>query len=103
MSVSGASKASDTADASRAYSLVAIPPEPFDKYTLIGKLGHGGMAEVNLAVATGRGNFRKLIVIKRLHRHLAMEPGFVDMFLDEARLAARLSHPNMVQDRKSGV
>src|SRR5690606_37488842 len=102
MSVSGASKASDTADASRAYSLVAIPPQPFDKYTLIGKLGHGGMAEVNLAVALGKGNFKKLVVIKHLHRHLAMEPGFVDMFLDEARLAARLNHPHCVQTHEVG-
>ncbi len=101
MTVTGA-RASESVDAAKAYSLVAIPPEPFDKYTLIGKLGHGGMAEVNLAVATGRGNFRKLIVIKRLHRHLAMEPGFVDMFLDEARLAARLSHPNVVQTHEVG-
>ena len=102
MSVTGASKASEIADASRAYSLVAIPPQPFDKYTLIGKLGHGGMAEVNLAVALGKGNFKKLVVIKRLHRHLAMEPGFVDMFLDEARLAARLNHPHCVQTHEVG-
>ncbi|MCZ7684254.1 MAG: protein kinase [Sandaracinaceae bacterium] len=103
MSVTGASKASElAADPSRAYSLVAIPPQPFDKYTLIGKLGHGGMAEVNLAVALGKGNFKKLVVIKRLHRHLAMEPGFVDMFLDEARLAARLNHPHCVQTHEVG-
>ncbi len=89
-------------DASKAYSLVAIPPQPFDKYVLIGKLGHGGMAEVNLAVSEGKGNFRKLVVIKRLHRHLAMEPGFIDMFLDEARLAARLNHPNCVQTYEVG-
>ncbi len=97
MSVSGASKASEVGNASHAYSLIAMPPQPFGKYTLIGKLGHGGMAEVNLAVAEGKSNFRKLVVIKRLHRHLAMEPGFVDMFLDEARLAARLNHPHCVQ------
>ena len=91
-----------TVDAHKAYSLVAIPPQPFDKYTLIGKLGHGGMAEVNLAVVEGKGGFRKLTVIKRLHRHLAMEPGFVDMFLDEARLAARLNHPHCVQTYEVG-
>ncbi len=88
--------------ATQAYSLAAIPPQPYGKYTLIGKLGHGGMAEVNLAVVEGQGGFRKLTVIKRLHRHLAMEPGFVEMFLDEARLAAQLNHPHCVQTFEVG-
>lgn len=86
----------------KGYSLVAIPPQRFDKYTLIGKLGHGGMAEVNLAVVEGKGGFRKLTVIKRLHAHLAVEPGFIDMFLDEARLGARLNHPHCVQTYEVG-
>ena len=97
-----ASRKSERPDANKAYALVAIPPQSYDKYTLIGKLGHGGMAEVNLAVAQGKGGFRKLTVIKRLHRHLAMEPGFIDMFLDEARLAARLNHPHCVQTYEVG-
>jgi len=100
MKSNGARSAESTA--SRAYSLAAMPPQVFGKYTLIGKLGHGGMAEVNLAVSEGKGGFRKLVVIKRLHRHLAMEPGFVDMFLDEARLAARLNHPHCVQTYEVG-
>ncbi len=102
MNVPGAQQPTEKADAAKAYSLVAIAPQPFDKYTLIGKLGHGGMAEVNLAVADGKGGFRKLVVIKRLHGHLAMEPGFIDMFLDEARLAARLNHPHCVQTHEVG-
>jgi serine/threonine-protein kinase len=69
----------------------------FGKYHLIGKLGHGGMAEVFLAMSLGKGGFRKLVVIKRLHAELAEENGFVEMFLDEARLAARLTHPNIAQ------
>jgi serine/threonine-protein kinase len=89
-------------DPSQAYSLAAMKPQAFDKYTLIGKLGHGGMAEVNLAVADGKGGFRKLTVIKRLHSHLSVEPGFIDMFLDEARLAARLNHPHCVQTYEVG-
>jgi serine/threonine protein kinase len=93
---------SSEAGASKAYSLVPIPPLRFDKYTLIGKLGHGGMAEVNLAVVEGKGGFRKLVVVKRLHRHLSVEPGFIDMFLDEARLAARLNHPHCVQTHEVG-
>ena len=97
-----APKGAGPPDPSKAYSLVPMPAQLFDKYTLIGKLGHGGMAEVNLAVVGGRGGFRKLTVIKRLHRHLAMEPGFIDMFLDEARLAARLNHPHCVQTHEVG-
>lgn len=95
--------ASLPSEAAKAYSLIAMPPTAFDKYTLIGKLGRGGMAEVNLAVVEGRGNFRKLVVIKRLHSHLALEPGFIEMFLDEATLAARLmNHPHVVQTYEVG-
>ncbi len=84
------------------YLVTPLPPTPFGKYTLIGKLGHGGMAEVNLAVVGGKAGFRKLFVIKRLHAHLEAEAGFVDMFLDEARLAAQLNHPNCVQTVEVG-
>lgn len=83
--------------AGRRPALAAIPITRFGKYRLIGKLGHGGMAEVFLAYVDGPAGFRKLVVIKRLHEHLLDEPGFLDMFLDEARLAARLNHPNVVQ------
>jgi serine/threonine-protein kinase len=83
-------------------SLEAIAPEPFGKYILIGKLGHGGMAEVNLAVAAGKSGFRKLLVVKRIHKHLSSDPDFVAMFLDEARLAALLDHPNCVHTIEVG-
>ena len=86
----------------KGYTVTAVPATQFGKYTLIGKLGHGGMAEVNLAVASGKGNFRKLVVIKRMHAHLESEHGFVDMFLDEARLAAQLDHPHCVQTLEVG-
>jgi serine/threonine protein kinase len=89
-------------DETKAYTVAPMPPTAFGKYVLIGKLGHGGMAEVNLAVASGKGNFRKLAVIKRMHAHLEAEPGFVDMFLDEARLAAQLDHPHCVQTTEVG-
>jgi len=75
---------------------------PFDDYLLIGALGRGGMAEVLLALQDGPGGFRKLVVIKRLLPHLADEPGVVEMFLDEARLAARLEHPHVVRTEKVG-
>ena len=78
-------------------------PQTFGKYTLLAKLGHGGMAEVFLALLTGPGGFRKLVVVKRTHMHLLDEEGFVDMFLDEARLAARLAHPNVVQTHEVDV
>lgn len=83
-------------------ALSAIPITHFGKYNLIGKLGHGGMAEVFLSYVAGPAGFRKLTVIKRLHDHLLEEPGFLSMFLDEARLAARLNHPNVVQTHEVG-
>lgn len=67
------------------------------KYQLIANLGHGGMADVYLAVVHGPVGWSKLTVIKRLRPSLADEPEFLAMFLDEARLAARLNHPNVVQ------
>ena len=69
----------------------------FGRYTLISKIGSGGMAEVYLASIRGPANVKKLCVLKRLHPHLEDEPTLVGMFLDEARLASRLSHPNVVQ------
>jgi eukaryotic-like serine/threonine-protein kinase len=74
----------------------------FGKYQLLADLGHGGMADVYLAVARGPVGFNKLVVIKRLRPHLAEEPEFLAMFLDEARLAARLNHPNVVQTNEVG-
>jgi serine/threonine-protein kinase len=67
------------------------------KYQLIHKLATGGMAEVFLAKAAGPKGFEKLLVLKRILPHLASEPSFVEMFLSEARLAAQLNHPNIVQ------
>ena len=74
--------------------------EQFGKYALVSKIGTGGMAEVFLAVRHGHGGFTKLVVIKRLRADL-MEYGdaarYRALILDEARLAARLHHPNIVQ------
>jgi eukaryotic-like serine/threonine-protein kinase len=72
------------------------------KYRLIAELGHGGMAEVYLAVSGGPAGFNKLVVIKQIRPQLAEDPEFLGMFLDEARLAARLSHPNVVQTNEVG-
>src|SRR5690349_8943239 len=74
----------------------------FGKYRLIAELGHGGMAEVFLAIASGPAGFNKLLVIKQIRDQLADDPEFLGMFLDEARLAARLNHPNIVQTNEVG-
>ncbi|PKN32124.1 MAG: serine/threonine protein kinase, partial [Deltaproteobacteria bacterium HGW-Deltaproteobacteria-20] len=72
------------------------------KYRLIAELGHGGMSDVFLAVAKGMGGFHKLHVIKQLRPNLAEDEEFLAMFLDEARLAARLSHRNVVSTHEVG-
>jgi serine/threonine protein kinase len=72
-------------------------PATYGGYTLLAQLGEGGMAEVFLARKSGPGGFSKLQVIKRILPSLAKDPEFVQMFLDEARLAARFEHPNVVQ------
>src|SRR5262249_53656325 len=66
------------------------------KYRLLASLGRGGMAEVFLGAATGPAGFNKLGVVKKLREGCAEDPSFVTMFLDEARLAARFNHPNIV-------
>ncbi|MEN9797333.1 MAG: hypothetical protein RL653_1029 [Pseudomonadota bacterium] len=71
--------------------------ERLGRYQLERKLGSGGMAEVWLARAEGPGGFSRQVVLKRIHVHLLEEPRFVEMFLGEASLVARLSHPNIVQ------
>src|SRR5262249_24957061 len=57
----------------------------------------GGMATVHLGRLSGPVGFTKTVAIKRLHAQFAHDPEFVAMFLDEARLAARIQHPNVVQ------
>ncbi|MFT3768879.1 MAG: protein kinase [Minicystis sp.] len=73
------------------------------KYQLIAELGHGGMAQVFLARASGPAGFNKLVVIKQIRPQFAEDPDFLTMFLDEARLAARLNHPNVVQTNEVGA
>ncbi|MEB2312121.1 MAG: protein kinase [Sorangiineae bacterium] len=67
-----------------------------DRYELIAEIASGGMATVYLARLLGVGGFQRFVAIKRLHPHLAGENEFVEMFLDEARLAAGIHHPNVV-------
>jgi serine/threonine-protein kinase len=70
------------------------------KYSPFARLDGGGMADVFVAVARGPAGFNKLVVIKRLRN--AGDPAHVRMFLDEARLSARLSHPNIVNTYEVG-
>ncbi len=65
------------------------------KYELLARLAAGGMGEIFLARLKGDGGFEKLLAIKRLLPHLAADDHFVTMFLDEARITAQLSHPNI--------
>lgn len=67
------------------------------KYKLIANLGQGGMADVYLAVAAGSAGISKVQVVKRLREEFAEDAEYLSMFIDEARLAARLNHPNVVQ------
>ncbi len=71
--------------------------ERVGKYQLVRKLATGGMAEVFLARAEGPGGFSKKLVVKRILPHFVSDPTFANMFLSEARLAAELNHPNVVQ------
>jgi serine/threonine protein kinase len=67
------------------------------KYHLIAELARGGMGNVYLAVLCRPGGFNKLLVLKELKPELSADETYVTMFLEEARLAARLIHPNIVQ------
>ncbi len=66
------------------------------RYLICGELAAGGMATVHIGRLLGPVGFARTVAIKRLHPQFAKDPEFVSMFLDEARLAARIRHPNVV-------
>ena len=66
------------------------------RYMLFGAIGAGGMATVHIGRRVGAAGFARLVAIKRLHPHLAAEREVLHAFLDEARIAARVTHPNVV-------
>jgi len=72
-------------------------PQRIGRYLLLERLGVGGMAEVYLAQQAGAAGFQKLVVLKRILPHLAADRQFVEMFAREAKVAARVSHANVVQ------
>src|SRR6476619_214667 len=65
------------------------------RYALYNAIAAGGMATVHLGRLLGPVGFSRTVAIKRLHAQFASDPEFVSMFLDEARLAARIRHPNV--------
>ncbi|MDB4942782.1 MAG: serine/threonine protein kinase [Labilithrix sp.] len=71
-------------------------PRLVGRYVLYGELASGGMATVHFGRLSGPVGFSRTVAIKRLHPHFAKDPEFVTMFLDEARLASRIRHPNVV-------
>ncbi|APR88546.1 serine/threonine protein kinase [Minicystis rosea] len=73
-----------------------MEPRVVGRYALYGEIAAGGMATVHLGRLLGPVGFSRTIAIKRLHPSYARDPEFVSMFLDEARLAARIRHPNVV-------
>src|SRR6266481_9906620 len=72
------------------------PVKVVGRYALYGEIAAGGMAAVHLGRLLGPVGFARTVAIKRLHPQFAKDPEFVSMFLDEARLAARVQHPNVV-------
>lgn len=78
-------------------TILPLNERHFGRYTLLRTLGSGGMATVYLARYTHNDGFEKLVAIKRIHQHLAEDDEFLKMFADEARLAGRISHPNVAQ------
>ena len=71
-------------------------PTKFGKYLLLERIGVGGMAEVYKAKLLGAEGFERIVAIKRILPHLVEDDDFVKMFVDEAKIAVRLSHPNIV-------
>lgn len=66
------------------------------KYELVARIGEGGMAEVHLARQRGPRSFEKIVVVKTVRPALSSRPELANMLLDEARIAALVKHPNVV-------
>jgi serine/threonine protein kinase len=75
----------------------AFVPSTFGRYQLLERLAVGGMAEIFRARQSGAHGFEKILVIKRILPHLAADPEFLAMFIDEAKLQCALQHPKIVQ------
>ena len=74
-----------------------MSPAQIGEFEVLSRIGGGGMADVYRCRRRGIGGFEKILAVKRIRSERASDPEFVSMFLDEARLAANLNHPNIVQ------
>lgn len=75
----------------------ATLPASVDRYLVFDEIGVGGMASVHLGMLTGAVGFRRIVALKQLHSRFIHDPDFVAQFINEARLAARIHHGNVVQ------
>ncbi|HMI93559.1 MAG TPA: serine/threonine-protein kinase [Polyangiales bacterium] len=92
-----------TSDAPGGASPLCRPRAPLiDRYELLSELASGGMATIYAARDRGAVGFEDIVAIKTLHPHLRRDRGLVEMFLDEARLAARIQHANVIAALDSG-
>ncbi len=107
----GAGTSTDDEELTPVISIEALPSRPSEErpplkilgnYEILQSIGSGGMAEVFLARHVGLAGFEKIQVVKCIHPHLAKQKNFVDMFLDEARLAAKINDPRVVQIHELG-
>jgi eukaryotic-like serine/threonine-protein kinase len=71
-------------------------PETVGRYAIYAKIASGGMASIHLGRLLGAAGFSRTVAIKRLHPHLSEDPDFLSTMIDEARVAARVHHPNVV-------
>jgi serine/threonine-protein kinase len=76
--------------------MAAPSPTVVGRYAIFDRIAAGGMATVHLGRLLGAAGFSRTVAIKRLHAQYARDPEFVAMFLDEARICARVRHPNVV-------
>ena len=78
-------------------------PIPFGKYFLLERMNVGGMAEVFRAKAFGVEGFERLVAVKRILPNIAEDKEFIEMFVDEAKIAVQLNHANIAQIFDLGV
>ena len=72
-------------------------PQRFGSYLVLERIGDGGMAEIFLAKMTGYSGFEKYVALKKILPRYSSSPAFAKMLIHEAKLAAQLSHPNIIE------
>jgi eukaryotic-like serine/threonine-protein kinase len=77
-------------------AMVSVPSRVIGRYHLYGEIASGGMATVHYGRMSGPAGFSRTVAVKRLHAQYAKAPEFASMLVDEARIAARVQHPNVV-------